>query len=172
MGRRIRRAFIPSDSDHLLLSADYSQVELRLMAHLSGDESLIAAFAHGEDIHAATAAKLFNKTLGEVTSEERRRAKTANFGIIYGISAFGLSQRLEIPRKEAKDIIDGYFESYPKVKEYMDDVVAKAKEEGFVSTIFGRRRYLNDISSHNAVARGLAERNAVNAPIQDPRPTS
>ena len=166
MGRRIRKAFIPSDDDHLLLSADYSQVELRLMAHLSGDESLIAAFAHGEDIHAATAAKLFNKTLGEVTSEERRRAKTANFGIIYGISAFGLSQRLEIPRKEAKDIIDGYFESYPKVKEYMDDVVAKAKEEGFVSTIFGRRRYLNDISSHNAVARGLAERNAVNAPIQ------
>ena len=166
MGRRIRRAFIPSDSDHLLLSADYSQVELRLMAHLSGDESLIAAFAHGEDIHAATAAKLFNKTLDEVTSEERRRAKTANFGIIYGISAFGLSQRLEIPRKEAKDIIDGYFESYPKVKEYMDNVVARAKEEGFVSTIFGRRRYLNDISSHNAVARGLAERNAVNAPIQ------
>ena len=166
MGRRIRRAFIPSDEDHLLLSADYSQVELRLMAHLSGDESLIAAFAHGEDIHAATAAKLFNKTLGEVTSEERRRAKTANFGIIYGISAFGLSQRLEIPRKEAKEIIDGYFASYPKVQEYMDNVVAKAKEEGFVSTIFGRRRYLNDIASHNAIARGLAERNAVNAPIQ------
>ena len=166
MGRRIRRAFIPSDEEHLLLSADYSQVELRLMAHLSGDESLIAAFAHGEDIHAATAAKLFNKTLGEVTSEERRRAKTANFGIIYGISAFGLSQRLEIPRKEAKEIIDGYFASYPKVQEYMDNVVAKAKEEGFVSTIFGRRRYLNDIASHNAIARGLAERNAVNAPIQ------
>ena len=166
MGRRIRKAFIPSDDDHLLLSADYSQVELRLMAHLSGDESLIAAFEHGEDIHAATAAKLFNKTLDEVTSEERRRAKTANFGIIYGISAFGLSQRLEIPRKEAKEIIDGYFASYPKVKEYMDNVVEKAKEEGFVSTIFGRRRYLNDISSHNAVARGLAERNAVNAPIQ------
>ena len=166
MGRRIRKAFIPSDDDHLLLSADYSQVELRLMAHLSGDESLIAAFEHGEDIHTATAAKLFNKSLEEVTSEERRRAKTANFGIIYGISAFGLSQRLEIPRKEAKEIIDGYFASYPKVKEYMDDVVEKAKEEGFVSTIFGRRRYLNDISSHNAVARGLAERNAVNAPIQ------
>ena len=166
MGRRIRKAFIPSDDDHLLLSADYSQVELRLMAHLSGDESLIAAFEHGEDIHAATAAKLFNKTLDEVTSEERRRAKTANFGIIYGISAFGLSQRLEIPRKEAKEIIDGYFASYPKVKEYMDNVVAKAKEEGFVSTIFGRRRYLNDIASHNAIARGLAERNAVNAPIQ------
>ena len=166
MGRRIRKAFIPSDDDHLLLSADYSQVELRLMAHLSGDESLIAAFEHGEDIHAATAAKLFNKTLDEVTSEERRRAKTANFGIIYGISAFGLSQRLEIPRKEAKEIIDGYFASYPKVQEYMDNVVAKAKEEGFVSTIFGRRRYLNDIASHNAIARGLAERNAVNAPIQ------
>ena len=166
MGRRIRKAFIPSDDDHLLLSADYSQVELRLIAHLSGDESLIAAFEHGEDIHAATAAKLFNKTLDEVTSEERRRAKTANFGIIYGISAFGLSQRLEIPRKEAKEIIDGYFASYPGVKKYMDNVVEKAKEEGFVSTIFGRRRYLNDIASHNAIARGLAERNAVNAPIQ------
>ena len=166
MGRRIRKAFIPSDDDHLLLSADYSQVELRLMAHLSGDESLISAFEHGEDIHTATAAKLFNKTLDEVTSEERRRAKTANFGIIYGISAFGLSQRLEIPRKEAKEIIDGYFASYPGVKRYMDNVVEKAKEEGFVSTIFGRRRYLNDIASHNAIARGLAERNAVNAPIQ------
>ena len=166
MGRRIRKAFIPSDDDHLLLSADYSQVELRLMAHLSGDESLIAAFEHGEDIHAATAARLFHKRLDEVTPEERRRAKTANFGIIYGISAFGLSQRLEIPRKEAREIIDGYFESYPKVREYMERVVAKAREEGFVSTIFGRRRYLNDISSHNAVARGLAERNAVNAPIQ------
>ena len=166
MGRRIRKAFIPSDDDHLLLSADYSQVELRLMAHLSGDESLISAFEHGEDIHTATAAKLFNKPLGEVTPEERRRAKTANFGIIYGISAFGLSQRLEIPRKEAKEIIDGYFASYPGVKKYMDNVVEKAKEEGFVSTIFGRRRYLNDIASHNAIARGLAERNAVNAPIQ------
>ena len=166
MGRRIRRAFIPSDDDHLLLSADYSQVELRLMAHLSGDESLIAAFEHGEDIHAATAARLFGKPLGEVTPEERRRAKTANFGIIYGISAFGLSQRLEIPRKEAREIIDGYFASYPKVKEYMERVVGKAREEGFVTTIFGRRRYLNDIASHNAVARGLAERNAVNAPIQ------
>lgn len=166
MGRRIRKAFIPSDDDHLLLSADYSQVELRLMAHLSGDESLIAAFEHGEDVHASTASRLFNKPISEVTPEERRRAKTANFGIIYGISAFGLSQRLEIPRKEAREIIDGYFASYPKVKEYMDRVVEKAKEEGFVSTIFGRRRYLNDINSHNAVARGLAERNAVNAPIQ------
>ena len=166
MGRRIRKAFVPSDEEHLLLSADYSQVELRLMAHLSGDEALIAAFEHGEDVHAATASRLFGKPIGEVTPEERRRAKTANFGIIYGISAFGLSQRLEIPRKEAREIIDGYFASYPRVKEYMDRVVEKAREEGFVSTIFGRRRYLNDIDSHNAVARGLAERNAVNAPIQ------
>jgi len=166
LGRRIRKAFIPSDDDHLLLSVDYSQVELRLMAHLSEDESLIAAFEHGEDIHAATAARLFGKPLNEVTSEERRRAKTANFGIIYGISAFGLSQRLEIPRKEAREIIDGYFASYPKVKEYMDRVVEKARADGFVTTIFGRRRYLNDIGSRNAVARGLAERNAVNAPIQ------
>lgn len=166
MGRRIRRAFIPSDEEHLLLSADYSQVELRLMAHLSGDEALIEAFRQGEDIHTATAARLFHKPLGEVTAEERRRAKTANFGIIYGISAFGLSQRLEIPRKEAREIIEGYFASYPGVKRYMDEVVAKAKQDGFVTTIFGRRRYLNDIASHNAVARGLAERNAVNAPIQ------
>ena len=166
LGRRIRCAFIPSDDDHLLLSADYSQVELRLMAHLSGDESLIAAFEHGEDIHAATAARLFHKSLDEVTPEERRRAKTANFGIIYGISAFGLSQRLEIPRGEAKELIEGYFATYPKVKEYMDRVVEQARCDGFVSTIFGRRRYLNDIASRNAVARGLAERNAVNAPIQ------
>ncbi|MEG2365476.1 MAG: DNA polymerase I [Alistipes sp.] len=166
LGRRIRRAFIPSDDDHVLLSADYSQVELRLMAHLSGDESLIAAFDHGEDVHAATAARLFDKTLAEVTPDERRKAKTANFGIIYGISAFGLSQRLEIPRTEAKAIIEGYFATYPKVKGYMEQVVERAKEEGYVSTIFGRRRYLNDIKSHNAIARGLAERNAINAPIQ------
>ena len=166
LGRRIRRAFIPSDDDHLLLSADYSQVELRLMAHLSGDESLIAAFEHGEDIHAATAARLFHKELDEVTPEERRRAKTANFGIIYGISAFGLSQRLEIPRKEARELIEGYFATYPGVKAYMERVVGQARRDGFVSTIFGRRRYLNDINSRNAVARGLAERNAVNAPIQ------
>ena len=166
LGKRIRKAFIPSDEEHLLLAVDYSQVELRLMAHLSGDESLIAAFAHGEDIHAATAARLFGKTIEEVSSEERRRAKTANFGIIYGISAFGLSQRLEIPRKEAKELIDGYFRSYPKVQEYMERVVAEAREKGYVETIFGRRRYLNDILSRNAVARGVAERNAVNAPIQ------
>ncbi|MCH5330479.1 MAG: DNA polymerase I [Alistipes sp.] len=165
-GRRIREAFVPSDGDHVLMSADYSQVELRLMAHLSGDESLIAAFRHGDDIHAATAAKLFGKSLDEVSGEERRRAKTANFGIIYGISAFGLSQRLEIPRLEAKALIDGYFETYPKVKEYMERVVAQARTQGYVETLFGRRRYLSDIASHNAVARGLAERNAINAPIQ------
>ena len=166
LGKPIRRAFIPSDDDHVLLSADYSQVELRLMAHLSGDEALIAAFEHGEDIHAATAARLFGKPIDAVTGDERRKAKTANFGIIYGISAFGLSQRLDIPRKEAKEIIEGYFASYPKVKEYMEHVVERAREVGYVTTIFGRRRYLNDIASRNAVARGLAERNAVNAPIQ------
>ncbi len=166
LGKPIRRAFIPSDDEHVLLSADYSQVELRLMAHLSGDEALIAAFEHGEDIHAATAARLFGKPLDAVTGDERRKAKTANFGIIYGISAFGLSQRLDIPRKEAKELIEGYFASYPQVKEYMERVVGKARETGYVTTIFGRRRYLNDIASRNAVARGLAERNAVNAPIQ------
>ena len=166
MGRRIREAFIPRDEHHLLLSADYSQVELRLMAHLSDDPSLIEAFRNGEDIHSATAAKLFHKTTDEVTSEERRRAKTANFGIIYGISAFGLSQRLDIPRKEAKEIIDGYFASYPKVKEYMECAVADARDKGYVETVFGRRRYLRDIASRNAVARGVAERNAINAPIQ------
>ena len=165
-GRRIREAFIPSDDDHLLFSADYSQVELRIMAHLSGDESLVKAFCNGEDIHSATAARLFGKGIDEVTGEERRRAKTANFGIIYGISAFGLSQRLELPRSEAKAIIEGYFASYPKVKEYMDMAATSAREKGYVSTIFSRRRYLNDIASRNAVARGLAERNAINAPIQ------
>ncbi len=166
LGRPIREAFIPSDPNRLLLSADYSQVELRLMAHLSGDESLIEAFANGEDIHAATAAKLYSKGIEEVTSDERRKAKTANFGIIYGISAFGLSQRLDIPRSEAKAIIDGYFASYPAVKEYMERAINEAKESGYVTTLFGRRRYLRDINSRNAVARGVAERNAINAPIQ------
>ena len=166
LGRPIRAAFIPSDERHLLLSADYSQVELRLMAHLSGDENLCEAFREGKDIHAATAARIFKKPIDEVTSEERRRAKTANFGIIYGISAFGLSQRLRIPRSEAKQLIDGYFDSYPKVKEYMDNVVATAREKGYVETLFGRRRYLADIDSRNANARALAERNAINAPIQ------
>ncbi len=166
MGRRIRRAFVPSDSEHTLLAADYSQVELRLMAHLSDDPSLIEAFRQGEDIHAATAAKLFHKGIDEVTSEERRKAKTANFGIIYGISAFGLAQRLDIPRSEAKQIIDGYFASYPRVKEYMEQAVEKARTQSYVETAFGRRRTLRDIDSRNAVARGVAERNAINAPIQ------
>ena len=166
LGKPIRAAFVPSDERHLVLSADYSQVELRLMAHLSGDENLCEAFREGKDIHAATAARIYKKTIEEVTSEERRRAKTANFGIIYGISAFGLSQRLRIPRSEAKELIEGYFESYPKVKEYMDNVVADAREKGYVETLFGRRRYLADIDSRNANARALAERNAINAPIQ------
>ena len=166
IGRPIREAFIPSREDGLLLSADYSQVELRLMAHLSGDESLCEAFRNGEDIHAATAAKIFGKAIDEVTAEERRRAKTANFGIIYGISAFGLAQRLDIPRSEAKELIDGYFASYPKVKQYMEKTIADAVQTGWVETIFARRRYLEGIDSRNANTRALAERNAINAPIQ------
>jgi DNA polymerase-1 len=165
-GRTIRRAFVPSDGDHVLMSADYSQVELRIMAHLSGDEAMISAFGAGEDIHRDTAARIFGVLPAEVTAEQRRRAKTANFGIIYGISAFGLSQRLGIPRKEAGDIIEGYFRSYPGVKSYMERVVAEARERGYVETIFGRRRYLADIDSRNVSVRGLAERNAINAPIQ------
>ena len=166
IGRPIREAFIPSDERHLLLSADYSQVELRLMAHLSGDEALCEAFINGEDIHAATAARVFKKPIDDVTPEERRRAKTANFGIIYGISAFGLSQRLSIPRSEAKALIEGYFASYPKVKEYMERTIETAREKGYVETLCGRRRYLADITSRNANVRALAERNAINAPIQ------
>lgn len=166
IGRPIREAFIPSREDGLLLSADYSQVELRLMAHLSGDELLCEAFRNGEDIHAATAAKIFGKAIDEVTTEERRRAKTANFGIIYGISPFGLAQRLDIPRSEAKALIDGYFASYPKVKQYMERTIAGAVQSGWVETIFARRRYLEGIDSRNANTRALAERNAINAPIQ------
>ena len=166
IGRPIREAFVPSRAEGLLLSADYSQVELRLMAHLSGDESLCEAFIKGEDIHAATAAKIFGKSVDEVTAEERRRAKTANFGIIYGISAFGLAQRLDISRTEAKELIDGYFASYPKVKQYMEQTISDAHQSGCVSTIFSRRRYLDGIDSNNANTRALAERNAINAPIQ------
>lgn len=165
-GREIRKAFVPSDDEHLLLSADYSQVELRLMAHLSGDAVMIDAFAHDADIHTATAARIFGVAPADVTREQRRQAKTANFGIIYGISAFGLAQRLQIPRTEAKAIIDGYFATFPGVKTYMEDVVSKARETGYVSTLFGRKRMLPDIRSGNAVVRGLAERNAINAPIQ------
>ena len=165
-GREIRKAFTASDHHHIFLSADYSQVELRLMAHFSGDEHLIKAFLNGEDIHKATAAKIFKVHLEEVDSDMRRKAKTANFGIIYGISAFGLADRLNIPRSEAKAIIDGYFENFPGVREFMDKSIKDAREKGYVETLFGRRRYLPDINSRNGVVRGIAERNAINAPIQ------
>lgn len=165
-GREIRRAFIPEDKTASVLSADYSQIELRLMAHLSKDENLIDAFKKGEDIHTATAAKIFSIDPNEVTREMRSKAKTANFGIIYGISAFGLSQRLNISRTEAKDLIDGYFTSFPGVKSYMDECIQKARETSCVYTIMGRKRFLPDIHSRNAVVRGVAERNAINAPIQ------
>ncbi len=164
-GREIRRAFIPDDGD-LLLSADYSQIELRLMADFSGDEAMIEAFNEGEDIHRATAAKIYHLPLDQVTDTLRRNAKTANFGIIYGISAFGLSQRLDIPRGEAKMLIDGYMATYPGVKKYMDDSIERARRQGYVSTIMGRKRYLPDINSRNATVRGYAERNAINAPLQ------
>lgn len=164
-GREIRKAFIPAPG-HIFLSADYSQIELRLMAHLSKDESMISDFLSGNDIHAATASKIFGVDIKDVTREMRSRAKTANFGIIYGISSFGLSERLTIGRKEAKDLIDGYFNSYPGVKIFMDESIRKARETGYVTTMFGRRRYLRDILSRNQVVRGNAERNAINAPIQ------
>ncbi len=166
LGKPIRAAFVASDTEHTLVAADYSQIELRLMAHLSGDEALIEAFKQGEDIHAATAARLYNKGVAEVSSDERRSAKTANFGIIYGISAFGLAQRLDISNRDAKALITNYFDTYPGVKRYMDDAVAKATTEGYVETMFGRRRTLHDITSSNRTVRGLAERNAINAPIQ------
>ena len=165
-GREIRRAFIAGDADRLLLSADYSQIELRLMAHLSGDAHMLEAFQRGEDIHAATASKIFKTPLDQVSREQRSRAKTANFGMIYGISAFGLAQRMGISRTEAKELIDSYFDTYRDVKRYMDSCVAEARERGAVFTMFGRRKALPDISSSNAVVRGIAERNAINAPIQ------
>lgn len=164
-GREIRKAFIPA-AGKVYLSADYSQIELRLMAHLSGDKDMISDFLSGQDIHAATAAKIFHVPATEVTREMRARAKTANFGIIYGISAFGLSERLTIGRKEAKELIDGYFSSYPGVKAYMDDSIRRAREQGYVTTMFGRRRYVPDIHSRNQAVRGNAERNAINAPLQ------
>lgn len=164
-GKEIRRAFV-ADEDCIFLSADYSQIELRIMAHLSQDPHMVEAFNSGEDIHAATAAKIYKIPISEVTSDMRRKAKTANFGIIYGISVFGLAERLTIPRSESKELIDGYFESYSQVKKYMDDSINIAKEKGFVETIFGRKRFLPDINSKNAIVRGYAERNAINAPIQ------
>lgn len=165
MGKEIRRAFIP-DEGHVFFSADYSQIELRIMAHLSGDENMVNAFNAGEDIHTATSAKIYGVEISEVTKDMRRNAKTANFGIIYGISAFGLSERLGISRTEAKTLIEGYFKTYPQVQEYISNSINKAKDNGYVETIFGRKRYLSDINSANSVVRAFAERNAVNAPIQ------
>jgi len=165
-GREIRRAFTTSSEKHRFLSADYSQIELRLMAHLSGDEQMMQAFKNNEDIHSATAAKVYGVNLEDVTKEMRSKAKTANFGIIYGISAFGLSQRMRIPRTEAKELIEGYFNTYPAVKAYMDESIKIARETGMVETMFGRKRMLPDILSRNSMIRGNAERNAINNPIQ------
>lgn len=164
-GKEIRKAFIPDDGCEFF-SADYSQIELRIMAHLSGDQNMIEAFAEGDDIHAATAAKIFKQPIEQITREQRSRAKTANFGIIYGISAFGLSERMGVSRTEAKKLIDDYFETYPQIKEYMDKSIQRARIKGYIETISGRRRYLADINSNNSVVRGYAERNAINAPIQ------
>ena len=164
-GKEIRRAFVP-DAGSVFFSADYSQIELRIMAHLSDDRNMIEAFCSGADIHAATASKIYKVPMEEVTKEMRRKAKTANFGIIYGISVFGLAERLNIPRAEAKELIDGYFATYPQVREYMDRSIAVAREKGYVETLFGRKRMLPDIHSANSVVRGYAERNAINAPIQ------
>lgn len=164
-GKEIRKAFIPDDGCEFF-SADYSQIELRIMAHLSGDTNMIEAFREGDDIHAATAAKVYKIGIDEVTREQRSKAKTANFGIIYGISVFGLAERMNVDRKEAKELIDGYFETYPQIKEYMDKSIQRAREQGYIETVFGRKRYLPDINSRNSVVRGYAERNAINAPIQ------
>ncbi len=164
-GKEIRRAFIPADGN-VFFSADYSQIELRLVADLSHDKTMLDAFAHGHDIHAITAARIYHKPLEQVTSDERRKAKTANFGILYGISAFGLAQRLNIPRDEAKMLIDGYYTTFPQVRDYIDRSIAQAREKGYVTTLYGRRRMLPDINSRNAVVRGFSERNAINAPIQ------
>lgn len=163
----MRKAFIPRDENHILLSADYSQIELRIIAEISKDENMMDAFSKGLDIHTATAAKVYGvANLEDVTSDQRRNAKAVNFGIIYGQSAFGLSQNLGIPRKEAAEIIENYFEQYKGIKNYMSDTMNFARENGYVETIMGRRRYLRDINSANATVRGFAERNAINAPIQ------
>jgi DNA polymerase-1 len=165
-GREIRKAFVPDNNDFQILSADYSQIELRIMAAFSADASMTEAFNQGRDIHATTASKVFSVPLEEVTSDMRRKSKMVNFGIIYGISAFGLAQRLGIPRGEASEIIRAYFEEFPAVRGYMDKVVNDAREREYVETILGRRRYLPDINSRNQTNRGYAERNAINAPIQ------
>ena len=165
-GKEIRKAFVPSDPAGCILSADYSQIELRIMAHLCGDPHMREAFNNGEDVHRTTASKIFKVSPDEVTDTQRRVAKTANFGIMYGISSFGLAQRLKVSRQEAKGIIDGYFEAFPSIKEFIAEAVRKAERDGYVETLFGRRRYLPDINAKNATVRALAERNAVNAPIQ------
>lgn len=165
-GRQIRKAFIARDEEHTIVSADYSQIELRIIAALSGDPEMVKAFKNGEDIHASTAAKVFNVALEEVTREQRSHAKTVNFGIVYGVSAFGLSNQTSLSRSESKDLIDAYYKTYPTLKQYINDQVEIAREQGYVQTISGRRRYLKDINSQNQVVRGGAERNAVNAPIQ------
>ncbi|MEO1449339.1 MAG: DNA polymerase, partial [Bacteroidota bacterium] len=165
-GREVRKGFIPRDADHVLISADYSQVELRIMAAMSGDENMTSAFISGADIHRATASRVFGVTPEDVSSEQRSRAKTVNFGIIYGISAFGLSQRMGISRMESKEIIETYFAQYSRVKEFMDECIEFARDKGYVETFFGRRRYLPDIQSRNATVRSFAERNAINSPIQ------
>lgn len=164
-GKEIRKAFIP-EPGCTFFSADYSQIELRIMAHLSGDKHMIEAFLEGDDIHASAAAKIYHKPISDVTRDERRKAKTANFGIIYGISVFGLAERLNVPRSEARELIDGYFATYPRVREYMDESIERARRQGYIETLLRRRRYLPDINSRNAVVRGYAERNAINAPIQ------
>ena len=165
-GREIRKAFIPRNEEFTLLSADYSQIELRIIAHMSKDEAMQEAFRQGLDIHTATAARIYNTSIEEVSRDMRRNAKTVNFGIIYGISAFGLSEQLAIPRREAADIISQYFDRFPGIRQYMDDTIAFAKANGYVETLKKRRRYLRDINSNNAIVRGFAERNAINAPIQ------
>ena len=165
-GREIRKAFVPRNKDYTLLAADYSQIELRIIAELSEDAGLIDTFVKGLDVHSATAARIFGVDLEAVTADMRRSAKTVNFGIIYGISAYGLSERLNIPRKEAADIIEQYFLKYPGVKSYMDQTIDFARKHGYVETMMGRRRYLRDINSSNATVRGFAERNAINAPVQ------
>lgn len=165
-GRQVRKAFVPRNEDYILLAADYSQIELRIIAALSEEETMIEAFKNGEDIHASTASKVFNVPIAEVTREQRSNAKTVNFGIIYGVSAFGLSNQTDLSRSEAKELIDTYYETYPKLKKYISTQVDFARDNGYVQTVLGRRRYLKDINSRNAVVRGAAERNAVNAPIQ------
>jgi len=165
-GRQVRKAFIPRDKDHVLLAADYSQIELRIIAALSGEDNMINAFKNGEDIHASTASKVFHVPISEVTREQRSNAKTVNFGIIYGVSAFGLSNQTDLSRTEAKELIDIYYATYPKLRDYISNQINFARENGYVQTVLGRRRYLSDINSRNAVVRGAAERNAVNAPIQ------